>query len=247
MGVRSRSRKAYGVIALVAILALSFSATAAFGAVKFEDADFSGYATGTVLHADALQTGPSPDGLRLADVEEAFTGSAVDSKGLTTIKNEMDRVVSTAAASKRSSGRGSGLEVGLAHAPDAENDIILADAAKAVAPPSTGVITNDLLDIPGDPLVYASLLRGQAQALWANNQCILGRDIAFGKGHAADVQLLNTTPGEVNADDTFKAPLIAADHDDPSRAAASSTSHEFMDVQKNAAGKPIGTNWGLTS
>src|SRR6266542_1771719 len=207
MGSRSKvGRKAVSVVAAVAILALSFSATAAFGAVPFKDANFSGYATGTVVHADALQA----SGLRCVDAEEGFTGSAVNSNGLAgTIKNEVDRVVSPAAASKNSYGRGSAVEVGLGNAPDAENQVILAGKSESAAPPSTNLDTQEIA-LPANPLVYASLLRGQSQALWSNDQCIVGRDISFGRGHAADVQLISTTATN-NDDGTLEQPLVATD------------------------------------
>ena len=244
---RSRwGRKAVFAVAIVATLALSFSATAAFGAgaVPFKDATFSGYASGTVLHADALQTG----GTRIVDAEEAFTGSAVDSQGLKTIHNEVDRVVSSANPAKNSSGRGSGLEVGLVNSPeDADNALILAGESKSAAPPSTNLDTQEFA-VPAGPLAYASLLRGQSQALWAEDQCIVGRDISFGRGHAADVQLLSTT-ATANDDGTLDQPLIATDStsNDPGRAVASSYSHEYMDVQRNSTGHPIGLAFGLTS
>src|SRR5437899_13069851 len=113
---RSRwGRKAVFVVAAVAILALSFSATAAFGAgaVPFKDAHFSGFATGTVVHADLLQTG----GSRVVNADEAFTGSSVNSDGLSQIKNELLRVVTPAAAAKKSYGRGAGIDVGLGQDP----------------------------------------------------------------------------------------------------------------------------------
>jgi hypothetical protein len=244
------SRKAVFAVATVAILALSFSATAAFGAgaVPFKDAHFSGYATGTVLHADALQT----SGTRLVDVEEAFTGSAVRSDGLTPrIKNEMDREVTPAAPGKKSQGRGSGVEVGLVNAPpDTEpNALILTSKSESLAPPSTNLDTQDITPLPANPLVYASLLRGQSQALWAEDQCIVGRDISFGRGHAADVQLLSQTLSNVGDTPKLDQPLVATDSsiNDPERAVASSYSHEFLDVQRNATGHPIGLAFGLTS
>lgn len=239
MGVRSRSRKAYGVIALVAILALSFSATAAFGAVDFEDADFSGYATGTVLHANALEMG----GTRVLGVGEAVTGSQVNSNGLTEIKDEMDRVVTSSPAGKKSAGKGIALEACIAQGNSEQCTLELGDPAHTAAPPSTPVVTNDLVNVPGDPLIFASVLRGQSQSLWSNDQCILGRDIAFGRAHAADVQLINS--GGTLPDNSFLEPLVATDFGQAG--VASSYSHEFMDVARNSAGNPISTVWGLSS
>src|SRR2546428_934937 len=66
------------------------------------DGTFSGYATGTFLHADALQAGIT--GPRVADVEEGFSGTAVSSSGLAgpAILNEMDQAVKPAAAAGKS-------------------------------------------------------------------------------------------------------------------------------------------------
>ena len=251
MGTRSRwGGKAVVVVAVVATLALCFSASAAFGAgaVPFKDAHFSGYATGTVAHVDALRN-IVPD-TTLADIEEAFTGAAVNSDGLTRIKNEMDREVTPAAAGKDSQGRGSALEVGLVNAPpDAENGLILTAKSQSLAPPSTTLDTQEIAPLPANPLVYASLLRGQSQALWSDDQCIVGQDISFGRGHAADVQVLSTSLSNIGDTPLLDQPLLSTDSTvpDTGRAVASSYSHEFLDVQRNDTEQPIGTAWGVSS
>ena len=239
MGVRSRSRKAYGVIALMAVFALSFSATAAYGAVQFKDADIAGYATGTVLHTNALESA----GTRVLGVGEAVTGSQVDSNGLKAITDEMDRVVTISPAGDKSAGKGIGLEACIAQPNSEACAVELGDPAHTSAPPSTGVVTNDLIGVPGDPLAYASVLRGQSQALWSDSQCILGRDISFGRAHAADVQLLNS--GGTAPDDSFLEPLLATDIGQAGT--ASTYSHEFLDVARNSNGVPISTVFGLSS
>jgi hypothetical protein len=247
MDLRSRrGGKAVFVVAAVAALALSFSAMAAFGAapVAFKDAHFSGYASGTVVHADLLQSG----GTRVANADEAFSGSAVNSDGLTKINNEVQRPVVPANAAKNSYGRGSAIEANLLAENDAEADLTLIGKSESIAPPSTNLDTQDI-QLPANPLVYASLLRGQSQALWSDSQCIVGRDISFGRGHAADVQLISTSLSNVGDTAQLDQPLVATDSsfNDSGRAVASSYSHEFLDVQRDKNLKPIGTAFGTNS
>lgn len=226
---------------LVALLALAVVAIPA-SAVPFNEADFSGYATGNVLHADALDTGD----MKLVDVEEAFTGAVVDSKGLTAIQNEMDRPVVAANAAKRTAGRGSGLEFGVAKGPTEPNDLAL-QIAEVSAPPNS-FDTQDLLGpLSAPPLAFASALHASAEANWSNSStCVLGKDLSNGRGYAADVQLVDTgTPADEDQL-MLEAPLIATDAN-TRPAVADSFSHEFLDVQQNAQGNPIGLKFGLSS
>ncbi|MGH2792743.1 MAG: hypothetical protein ACRDKG_00410 [Actinomycetota bacterium] len=228
---------------VVAILAITVAAIPV-SAVPFNEADFSGYATGQVLHVDTL----AASGVELAQASEAWTGSVVDSKGITQIVNEVDNIVFPAAANKRTAARGSGLELGLGVDQATENQLQL-QIAKAAAPPNTSVVEEippGGLSIP--PLAYASLLRGQADANWSDSStCVLGKDLASGIGYAADVQLVDTGAG--NEDGTLDAPLLAVDAEptDPDRSVAFSQSHNFLAVQQNAAGAPLGLKFGLAS
>jgi hypothetical protein len=236
---RSLRRAAALAVALTLTVALRAGVAAA---VPFDRADFSGFATGNVLHADALSSGD----VKLVNVEEAWTGAAVASRGLTEIKNEMNRVVVPASAAKRSYGRGSGLEAGVAVAPPDANQIPLPPPATADAPPDSGPVVQEVLSLPAAPLAYAAVLRGVAGAAWSSSStCVLGRDLSSGRGFAADVQLVDT--GTPNEDGTLGAPLVAADASDPSRRVAESFSHTFLDVQRDASGKPLGLRFGLSS
>ncbi len=227
---------------LVTVVALAVAAMPA-SAVPFNEADFSGYATGNVLHADALDTGD----IKVVDVEEAFTGAAVDSKGLPAIQNEMDRQVFAANAAKRTAGRGSGLELGVAKGGTEPNDLAL-QIAEVQAPPNSSDVQDLLGPLSVPPIAYASALHAAAEANWSNSStCVLGKDLSNGLGYAADVQLVDTGAG--NEDGTLDAPLVATDAQptDPDRAVAQSFSHEFLDVQQNAGGDPIGLKFGLVS
>jgi LPXTG-motif cell wall-anchored protein len=159
----------------------------------------------------------------------AFSGEASNTAGLNGgVQNEFKENVSPSLAGKNSYGRGSGLELGLGTAvPDpskAVNQAILAGLAQQSAAPvdsfgdtpgANGVVTKEILgsQIPSNPLLYASLLRGQAAARWNPNFCVLGAPLGYGLGYAADAQLVDT--GKENPDGSLGAPVIAADTGTP--------------------------------
>jgi LPXTG-motif cell wall-anchored protein len=173
---------------------------------------FSGYATGTQVSTNALQIGDT----QVANVQQAFAGASVDSGGLANaIINEMGQTVQASAADKNSGARGSGAEVGLVtNFPDADNlnQLILSGLATATAPPNEGPVNKSVsIDLP--PVLYAGLLTGTAQALYDPNTCIIGQPFSYGKGEAANVQVLPTGPngpgglintGQTPSDNTAK-------------------------------------------
>jgi hypothetical protein len=182
-------------------------------------AAFSGYSTGTAVHADVIQV---PDTPRLVDGEVATSSEAADTAGLgTAINNEMAEMVSPSLGSKNAYGRGTGLEVGLGtDLPDnpTANQLILAGLAQQAAAPidnfgdeaaDDGTVTKEVGPIPGDPLVYASALKSQAAARWNPNFCPIGVPIGFGLGQAADAQLINA--GSTPLPDPGSQPIVATD------------------------------------
>jgi hypothetical protein len=156
-------------------------------------AQFSGYSTGTAVHAGALQSGTT----RLVDSEIAFSGANVNSAGLgAPLTNEMTQGFQDAApAGAKSAARGSGLEIGLdtqqANLTGA-NQINPGSTVQAFAPLSTGLLTKEIGPIAVAPLVNADLLRGQAQAIYSNSVCVLGQPISSGLGYAANANLVNS-------------------------------------------------------
>lgn len=242
----------------VSTVALGGAGSPASGQVDHKDADYKGYSTGTVVHADAARLGTTT----VADVEVAFSGASVASKGTGAlpgrgpgaaagmIVNEMDQVVQPALPAAglpgdRSYGRGSALEVGaLTPVPNPLNTLLLAGKAEASAPPSTDLVDKSIT-VPVNPVAYASLLRGQAQALWGNDNCLLGGPLSLGRGFASDVQLLNT--GAVLPGGTFENPLVATNAPSPERAVSQSQSVTRIVPQTNKAGEKIGDNFGLMS
>jgi hypothetical protein len=200
-----RRSVALSVVALT-LLAGAFQVpmpTASAG-VEHAVADYSGFATSTPIHADAIETADT----RVVDAENAFSGAAVASKGLSEIKNEMARVVNSA-SDKKSSARGTALEVGLVHSPSADNQIILKGLAQSSAPQPPGHDQQEIGPLSLNPIAYASLLKSTADSKWNDNACVLGRDISKGYGYAADAQLVNL--GAANPDGTFAGPVVAAD------------------------------------
>jgi uncharacterized repeat protein (TIGR01451 family) len=198
---------------------LAETGTNAFGLAA--DA-YAGYASGTVIHADALQSA----GNRLADIEVAFSGAAYTSAPLGQgIKNEVQRVVTYALGAFNGYGRGSGLEVGLGVSPSGENQIVLPGKVEAKAPPSTKLVTKEEGPIKADPLAAASLLRGQAQGRAVSNGCVIGSDLGYGLGYVLDLGLINTPT----------TPLLSTSADNPDRAASQSVSRTRL--VKGQAGK----------
>lgn len=232
--------------------------------VPAAQANYSGYSTGTVVHADALTVGQT----RVADTELAYSGASVASKGTGAITfgpgaaagsivNELDQVVQPPLPNTtldpnlqgdRTFGRGSGLEIGVATTVGTDvnaNQLLLAQRALASAPPSTGLITKEVGPIKVDPAAFASLVRGQAQARWNGDAtCVVGEELSSGLGFAADAQLLNlgaASPGN----DPFTGPLVSADAPTPARSVSQSRSITKLVPQTNAAGEKIGDNFGL--
>lgn len=253
---------------LVGITTATFAGGAApVGAqVPAAQADYKGYSTGTVVHADALTVGAT----RIVDTEVAYSGASVASKGTGgvtqgpgaaagTIVNEMEQVVQPALPNttldpslqgNRSFGRGSGLEIGVGTTVSTDvnaNQILLAQRALASAPPSTDLITKEVGPVKIDPAAYASLLRGQAQARWnGDSTCVVGEDLSTGLGYAADAQLLNLgAPSAGN--DPFTGPVAATDAPTPERRVSQTRSVTKLVPQTDAAGNKIGDNFGLMS
>jgi uncharacterized repeat protein (TIGR01451 family) len=148
--------------------------------------EHAGYASGSVIHADALQSG----GNRIVNADVAFSGASFSSADLTgDIKNEMARLVGPKLAAGNAFGRGSGLEAGLVIGESAENQVILPAQVQAKAPPSTPLVTKTLLDQNIDPLAAAAVLKGEAKAL-GGAACTTGVDLSYGLGHVADLSLV---------------------------------------------------------
>lgn len=221
--------------------------------VPFSQAQFTGTATGTIIHADALEA----SGTRLADAEVSFTGAAVNStaSGLSgAIGNEMNRpVVPAQQAGVKAYARGSAIEAGLGlKPPSATNQAIVAGLVEARAP-GTAADQNpppkEVGPVPAGPLAYATAAKGTAAANWAGagpNACPVGSDLARGTGLAADVQLVDTTGQQQTG--PLAAPLVTTDAPSPDRAVVQSTSHVRLVPQIAKDNTTVlGGNFGVMS
>lgn len=157
---------------------------------------FSGYATGTQVSTDALTVGTT----QVANVQEAFAGASVNSQGLASgIDNEMSQVVQPPLPGKNSYARGAGAEVGLvtnSGSPVDPNQLILSGLAEQSAPPNQpNPDVKTVGPVEAAPVLFASLLQGTAQAIYDPNFCPIGKPLNYGKGEAANVQVLPTAAG----------------------------------------------------
>ena len=230
------------VVALASMLAIPVAAGARTTASNAH-ATFSGFATGDVLHADAIEAA----GSRLVNVDEAFSGAVVNTRGLaSSIQSEMHTLVQPALTAKKTYARGSGLEVGLGLPAGAANQLKLAGLAQAAAAPTSKLIHKEIGPFKLNPLAWASLLRGQAAADWpAGDTCPIGHDISRGDGYAADLQLVNM--GGLGAAGRLLQPVLALDANNPERTVAQSTSRTVLVRQTDSQGHVTGKNFGLMS
>ncbi|MGH9181907.1 MAG: hypothetical protein ACRDY5_09350, partial [Acidimicrobiales bacterium] len=203
-------------------------------------------------------------GGQLVDTEVAFSGATVASQGTGgvtfgpgagagTVVNEYGQIVQPTLPNtgldgnlrgNRSFGRGSALEVGLLNnLPNDANQLILSGKARASAPPTTDLVRQEIGPIKLEGLAYASLLRGEAQARFREDgNCVAGRDLSFGTGYAAGVQLLGTGGA---ATSPFTNSLLATSGTSPERQVSQSRSITRLVPQVDINGRKLGDNFGL--
>ncbi len=230
---RSRTRRAGSLGAGLVAAAVLLSWVPSAGAQNYAvgaPINLRGFATGTVAHVRAAEAG----GTRLVDSEVAFSSAVADADadGVNGPKlNEMSRLLQGNVGNKFSYARGTGLEVGLAQTvpqpPDADNDLILAGKAEQTAPPDNSEPATEEIAVEGDPLAYASVVRGQALANAQDGGlipevCVLGEDISRGLGYAADVELVDT--GGNDSAPNLDGALVALDDQNAQRSVSQATS-----------------------
>jgi len=170
---------------------------------------YSGFASGTVAHAEALEV----MGTKVANVELGQSNAAVASEGLSNTGNlnEFDRpIVPGGFGGKNSYGQGSVAEVGLGVTKTDANQI--APFVSQVAT-SNGHHIDDKAPgvIPGSPLIWGDLFHTTAIANWNPDTCVIGEPISAGFSRAAAVEALNIDPTMgTNADKSFKQALVHA-------------------------------------
>src|SRR5688572_27114253 len=142
----------------------------------------AGYATGTVVHADALRAGKNA----VVNLDVAFSGAAFSQKPAPApYENEVHRLVAHL-DKKNALGRGTGLELGLLSDPEP----LIGKLSKAEAPDPTDLVTNRVgpIHIPG--IVYAELLKSGAQARATQTGCPMSKDAGFGIGSVLNLEVL---------------------------------------------------------
>jgi hypothetical protein len=187
-------------------------------------AGLSAFVNGTELHAHAVAA-PDP---KLADVDEAFAISAVNSAGLTTrLVNEVNEAI-LPQTGKNAYARGGGADVGVgAESPtDANGRPISLSIAESKSPTANPPYTDGLavapptdngnvqtIDLDGalDPVANASALGGRSATLWNPNYLFptLGNPLTYGFGTAADAQLINQ--GALDSLGRFLDPILSTD------------------------------------
>ncbi|HVT78014.1 MAG TPA: hypothetical protein VHD87_13350 [Acidimicrobiales bacterium] len=210
------------------------------------------YASGSALHLDALQA--APIGPRLVDIEGAFSAVNADSSGFVAGGRLTENSIQTqpdpgtnpppSFVGKNASARGEGLGVGLAdNVPDAARSILDETVANATAPPNYSE-SHEAGPVPGDPVVFASLLHTDALAHWEQSTCLSTPQapIAYSRGYAADVQVLDA--GAAQPDGSMGSPVVATDDTDPTRNAIETHSFVYAVPNSNTTG---GAHYGLVS
>ncbi|MDX6274451.1 MAG: hypothetical protein QOJ92_1661 [Frankiales bacterium] len=224
---------AAALLVVAPLVALQGTASAAASPTPFASSNAYAAATGTVAHLGGVIAAPN----QLVTVEDAYSGATVGPAGLgTAYVNEMNALVQPKLPGtgdldgNKSYGRGSGAEVGLQQAlPTLENQLKLQRVA--VSAPASKSKQDEVLSLPANPVIDASVLRGKAEANWnPDGTCILGKPISFGEGYAADTVVV---PG---ATPVASSDPLAADF---------SRSITQLVPQTSKTGQNLGTALGL--
>lgn len=245
--LRNRLTGALSVTAVLALMAVPAAAQ-----TPPEEADYTAYTTGTVLHAEALETPvlQDPESTRAVDAEVSFSGALVDTTGLTEERtNEWGGLVMPAQeAGINAYARGYGMDAAFGEEGATDDpQVRLAGLAEAAAPPETGPVVEEVGPLDADPLAYATLLRGEAYAQPAD-QCALGTDLSYGIGLAEDGELLDQSgPDEEGGEEGLEDPVLATNAHDPDRSVSTSHSRTYLGPQVNADGERIGDDIGVVS
>lgn len=233
----TKLRKRLGVAALATIGTLTAVALPAVPASAFTKPPqaYGGYGSGAEIFANLVPTA------QLAKAQVAVARSAVNSQGLTSITDELGNSVSTANGDKASRATGAALELNVLGQP-----LQLVAPAQADAPVTGPTQVNSLLELPLGGLAFADLLEGRASARF-NDQgsvCIVGADLANGRGQAANVQLL----GGAGGNNGLVNPLISLqDPKTAERDVVNTISRQLLTGQVRKDGSIAGNKLGVLS
>ena len=107
------------------------------------------------------------------------------------VNSELGRVALPVLPAKGSYGQGLGLGVGLGLLPGVSTNLF--GSAVAKAPPSSAPVEQEAAPVTVAPLAHAAPFRARAQALSSAGGCVLGSNLAYGQGNAADLSLVGLT------------------------------------------------------
>jgi uncharacterized repeat protein (TIGR01451 family) len=137
--------------------------------------DYSGSAYSDIVHVQALNL---PDALELTDVAVAPSTAEMNSAGVPGGGNSHARALN--------------VDADLLSAPDPAIPLdLIVDAEDRAPQPPAGPIVEELLNIPADPLLNATLARATANAKWNTGGCVApGTPISYAKSELADASVL---------------------------------------------------------
>ena len=141
---------------------------------------YAAFATGTVLHAGVAGAVAGLDFV-------SSTAAATSAPTTAPTPSELGRVALPVLPAKGSYGQGTGLGLDIGLLPGLSTGLF--GNAKAVAPPSSAPVEQDAAPISLAPLVSLTPFRAGAQALSSAAGCVLGSNLASGRGEAADLTL----------------------------------------------------------
>ncbi|MGH9010917.1 MAG: hypothetical protein ACRDYF_13875, partial [Acidimicrobiia bacterium] len=145
---------------------------------------YAAFATGTVVHAGVGGIGATLDVV-------SSTAAATSAPNTAAVNSELGRVALPVLPAKGSYGQGLGLGVGLGLLPGTSTSLF--GNAVATAPPSSAPVEQEAAPVKVAPLANAAPLRARAQALSSAGGCVLGSNLAYGQGNAADLSLVGLT------------------------------------------------------
>jgi uncharacterized repeat protein (TIGR01451 family) len=196
---RSRAAGAISCAAVAAALCAPAATAAAVPATAAPHAllqaagssTYSALSDGSLVFANAANLAPAD--IAKASTGQSSAGVAVPS-GLGTSDQLLQPLLAKSTTGKTAYGHGSGLNVGLLGTQTAPPQVALTTVEATSPAPSSA--TGDLLTLPADPLVSATVLPGSAVAnTTADNSCVVGKDISNGAAHVANATAVTPTAG----------------------------------------------------
>ncbi|HKY75901.1 MAG TPA: hypothetical protein VJS45_07170 [Acidimicrobiia bacterium] len=145
---------------------------------------YAAFATGTVVHAGVGGIGATLDVV-------SSTAAATSAANPTAVNSELGRVALPVLPAKGSYGQGLGLGVGLGLLPGASTSLF--GSAVATAPPNSSPVEQEAAPVQVGSMAHAAPLRARAQALSSAGGCVLGSNLAYGQGNAADLAMVGLT------------------------------------------------------